>query len=460
MVFLFVKRALLFLLMLALSLSVLALPTSAQEQTAVPGTSIPETPEDDGESDMPDVSDVTGSNIVIFNMDTGVTIFDRNADEPVYLGFLPRLMTALVAFENIPDPDSRMVTITSEMLRLTPQVSSAGLSQGETLSVSDLIKCVLVGNSQEACVALAFEVAGNISGFLAMMNDKAEQLGAYDTRFSNVHGYYSPGDALSTVRDAAYIVRAFCEHEMLESWANLSYADLTVSGRTRRIYARNSIIVSSSEFYVRRAVGLAAYSGSGAPVSGANYIDDSNMRLLCIEASDGSVGDLYADMAVLLSFSAEKYITELIIKADAAVCEVPVEMGSDRDSVVAAAAQDIYVTHRDDYTVDDYEVVYDVVDSVTAPFDKGIELGSVSVYFGGELVGSSVLVAKTGAEVDRLDLFTQNLNNFFSNPILWIIIGVVVFLVLLYSILLYRASRRKAKRMKSAKHERIKMDIE
>lgn len=409
---------------------------------------------------MPDVSSVTGTNIVIFNMDTGVTVFDRNADESVYLGFLARIMTALVAFENIPDPGEKMITITDEVIRLTPQISSAGLAAGETLSAADLIKCVLVGNSQEACVALAIEVGGSVSGFMAMMNDRAEELGAYNTRFSNVHGYYSSGDAKSTVRDAAYIIKAFCGHEVLEAWANLSYADLTVSGQTRRIYARNSIIVSSSEYYVRNAVGIAAYSGTGAPVSGANYITDSNMRLLCVEASDGGVGDLYTDMAVLLSFSAEKYITECIIKAESSVCEVPVKMGSDRDSVVAAAAEDIYVTYRDDYTIDDYEIVYDVVDSITAPFEKGVELGTVKVYFGGELVGSSVLVAKTGAEVDRLDLFTQNLNNFFSNPILWIIIGVVVLLVLIYSLLLYRAAKRRSKRMKSAKHERIKMDID
>ena len=75
------------------------------------------------------------------------------------------------------------------------------------ISLRDLMKCVLVSNAQECAVAIATTIAGNVNDFVSQMNIRAAELGATNTTFTNVTGYYTEGTRqLTTVRDIAKII--------------------------------------------------------------------------------------------------------------------------------------------------------------------------------------------------------------------------------------------------------------
>ncbi len=118
----------------------------------------------------------------------------KNSDTITYPASLTKIMSAIVAIENIPDPNTTMLTVPQELVdQLVRENSSmAGFSAGETVSATDLLYGCLLSSGGEATGTLALYVGGGEeSEFVAMMNKKAEELGCASTHFANPTGLHS-----------------------------------------------------------------------------------------------------------------------------------------------------------------------------------------------------------------------------------------------------------------------------
>src|SRR5438132_1337486 len=62
------------------------------------------------------------------------------------------------------------------------------LKEGETFTVEDLLKAVMIHSANDAAAALAEHVAGSTDAFVDLMNDKAAELGLKETHYYSVHG--------------------------------------------------------------------------------------------------------------------------------------------------------------------------------------------------------------------------------------------------------------------------------
>ena len=150
---------------------------------------------------------------VLMDADSGEVLAAKNADAPIYPASMTKMMTALLAIEAIPDP-GRAVTLPAEMFPpLQAQgASMAGFLPGETVTVEDLLYGALLPSGAECCVALAREVSGTEESFVALMNQKAAELGMNATHFCNSTGLHDP-EHVSTVRDMALLLRAALQNE-------------------------------------------------------------------------------------------------------------------------------------------------------------------------------------------------------------------------------------------------------
>lgn len=126
---------------------------------------------------------------------------------------LTKMMTVLLAAENLPDLDAP-VTLADEIFPplWAANASMAGFLPGETVTVRDLMYGALLPSGAECCVALAGQVAGSEQGFVRLMNRKAEELGLTDTHFCNATGLQDP-EHLSTVADLAALLNAALDND-------------------------------------------------------------------------------------------------------------------------------------------------------------------------------------------------------------------------------------------------------
>lgn len=150
---------------------------------------------------------------LLLRLSDDTVLMDKAGTERMYPASMTKIMTALLAVENLPDL-SEQVTVTAEEINPSYELgaSMAGFNAGETVTVEDLLYGVLLPSGAEACAALADRVAGSQEAFVEMMNQKAQELGMADTHFVTVSGLHDP-DHYTTCYDIAKLLEYAIRNE-------------------------------------------------------------------------------------------------------------------------------------------------------------------------------------------------------------------------------------------------------
>ena len=137
------------------------------------------------DSDL-DADGVNANAFGLFSIDDGMVLSQHNVYERVYPASTTKILTCLIALER-GDLDS-MVTIPDESKITVSGSSMADLKPGDKLSLRDLLYGLMVPSGNDAAVAIAHHISGDVEGFAAVMNQRAAELGATKSHFVNPHG--------------------------------------------------------------------------------------------------------------------------------------------------------------------------------------------------------------------------------------------------------------------------------
>ncbi|MBA4700672.1 MAG: D-alanyl-D-alanine carboxypeptidase [Ruminococcus sp.] len=134
----------------------------------------------------------TSPHIYLIDRETENVIYEKDAHSKTYPASLTKIMTAIVALENINDL-SEITPIDAETYQnmVNQNASMAGFYSREEVTYRDLLYGTILSSGGEAANSLAIHVAGNVEGFVQMMNAKAIKLGLKDTHFTNPEGLHN-----------------------------------------------------------------------------------------------------------------------------------------------------------------------------------------------------------------------------------------------------------------------------
>ncbi len=141
-------------------------------------------------------------------MADGEVIWSKNADERLPMASTTKIMTALVAIEQ--GEISKEVAVNGVACGV--EGSSVYLTEGEILTLEDLLYAVMLESANDAAAAIACEIGGSIEHFAEMMNETAEKIGLSDTHFMNPHGLDDP-EHYTTARDLARLTNYALQNE-------------------------------------------------------------------------------------------------------------------------------------------------------------------------------------------------------------------------------------------------------
>ncbi len=149
------------------------------------------------------VSAISARNIIAMDMDTKRVLYEKNANDPELIASISKIMTCIVALE-LADIESS-VTPTNTILKSFG--SGIYIEVGETIKLKDLLYGLMLRSGNDAALAIAEYVGGNVDNFVKLMNEKAQNLGMKNTKFINPHGLEdSKGQGnLSTAYDMALL---------------------------------------------------------------------------------------------------------------------------------------------------------------------------------------------------------------------------------------------------------------
>ena len=188
------------------------------DDPAEPEEDTPETPTPASLSTETDATqtldlELYSEHAILIDLETNTVIAEKDPDAKIYPASMTKVMTALVACEQITDWDA---TFTMTQAIIDPlflsDATMAGFVNGEEVSMTDLVYGALLPSGAEATEALAQTIAGSTEGFVALMNEKAAELGLTNTHFVNDSGLHDE-DHYTTVREMAVILEAAMANE-------------------------------------------------------------------------------------------------------------------------------------------------------------------------------------------------------------------------------------------------------
>ncbi len=158
--------------------------------------------------------DINSEFAVLINSDTGEIIAQKNYKQKMYPASLTKIMTLLVALENIKDLND---TYEMSYVIIDPLyrrgASLAGFSSGERVKIIDLLYGIILPSGADATCAIADYISGSEEAFVKLMNKKAEDLGLVNTNFANSSGLHDDNN-YTTAYDMALILKAALENEL------------------------------------------------------------------------------------------------------------------------------------------------------------------------------------------------------------------------------------------------------
>lgn len=160
-----------------------------------------------------DLSGINSPMAVLMQEKGGKIIGEINADERMYPASLTKMMTTIVALEELDSLDEE-ITLTAEMFAglYEQDATQAGFQPNETVKAIDLLYGVLLPSGAECCIALADHIAGSEEAFVELMNKKAAKIGMDNTHFCDSTGLHDP-EHYSTVTDMAILLKYGLKNE-------------------------------------------------------------------------------------------------------------------------------------------------------------------------------------------------------------------------------------------------------
>nr|WP_122013456.1 D-alanyl-D-alanine carboxypeptidase family protein [Maliibacterium massiliense] len=201
---------------------------------------------------------ITAEGALLYDLKTGTVLFSKNPDARFYPASTTKILTALLAIEkgNLAD----QVTLTEDIKNLEPGSSLAGLMVGETLTLEQLLYALMLRSGNDAANAVAVHIGGSLDGFVAMMNERAQQLGMTNSHFMNAHGLHNP-EHYMTAADMQKLVMTAYQNEtfrkIVSTWEYTLEPNAVCT--TPRVFTNGNLLLSpdaSEQFRYEGANGI------------------------------------------------------------------------------------------------------------------------------------------------------------------------------------------------------------
>lgn len=337
--------------------------------------------------------DIKAKSVVLMEPNTGKVLYEANSDEQLAPASITKIMSLLLVMEAIDRGDISLETVvTASEHACSMGGSQIWLEPGETMTVNDLLKAAVIASANDACVALGETIAGSEEGFVALMNERAKQLGMAKTHFVNCTGLDAEGH-LTSAYDVAVMSSELIKHDLIKDYSTV-WMDSLRDGKSELVNTNKLV-----RFY-EGTTGLKTGTTSKAKYCVSATAERNGMELVAIVMAGDTTNDRFNGAKKLLDYGFANYNFSSIGAELEAGLALDVAKGTQKKIAVKAEnTLNILLPKTASGNIERKTVFKE---DITAPVKKGEILGTVTVTMGGEQLGEIPVVA--AEEVEKLTL--------------------------------------------------------
>ena len=319
---------------------------------------------------------------------SGKVLYEKDSAQRMAPASVTKIMTLLLTMEAIDSGHiayDDIVTASAHAASMTG--SGIWLEEGEQFTVDEMIKCVAVASANDCSVALAEYIAGSEPAFVAMMNERALELGMYNTNFVNCCGLEAEGH-YTTAADVAIMSCELIKHEKIFDYTTI-WMD-TIRDGEFGLTNTNKLIKTYDGMK-----GLKTGYTSQAKYCLSAVAEREGMELIAVVLGGETSESRNKDISAMLNYGFAVY-SQVEISPDKPLMPVTVELGEKNSVAVKLLYEDPTVIEKKDIPL--LEKNLEIAESVKAPVKKGDEIGTFSVNVDGKLFLKVPVVAAEDVE--------------------------------------------------------------
>ena len=403
---------------------------------------------------------LNGRNIVLIDLNTGRVIYSKDPDIVVAPASLTKIMTVLLAVESVERGEHSLDEIITAgadcRAGLDEESSSAEIVPGEQLTFRDLLYCSMIQSASDACNVLASLIGGSIDNFVAMMNDRAREIGCEVTHFDDPNGLSNNNQ--TTAYEMSLITQEAIKHDYFLVVCNIADVNIPATNlhEEREYHNSNALISSQSVYGGNRYL----YTGAAGVKTGytraAGYClistaEREGLRFLAVVMGcDGwlnaHIEDYmnFEDTIKLYDWGFSDFAYRNVVDTTTAVYELDVQLAQDHKKAVLYPQQRLRLLLPRDTSDEDVNLDFRIFKTdLVAPVKAGEILGEAVVSVNGEVYGTVNLITREEVDLARSEYMKRQMKDFFSNR--WVIGVTVVLLTIAALYIALRIRYRKAR---------------
>lgn len=328
--------------------------------------------------------DISAPSAILMEKVTGEVIYEKNSHERLPPASVTKVMTMLLIVEAVERGD---ISLDDTVIASERAASFGGscvfLEEGEKMSVAEMLKCICVVSANDCAVAMAEHLCGSEQAFVARMNDRARELGLKDTNFKNCTGLFEDDEHYTSAYDIAVMSCELIRHDMIKDYTTI-WMD-TIRGGEFGLSNTNKLV-----YYYDGCTGLKTGFTEKAMYCLSATAEREGVEYIAVIMHADTIDKRNNDAKVLLSYGFANYRL-MPLRSPDVLPPVRVTLGS-ADSVqpVYDGAEAALVPKNGIGEVS-YEL--DLPDTITAPVEKGQQIGTLRVVSDGKELYSVKLLA-------------------------------------------------------------------
>lgn len=346
--------------------------------------------------------DISAKSVILMDVATGEILYEKNSHENLAPASVTKVMGLLLTMEAI---EAGQLT-PDTMLTASEYACSMGGSQiwlepGEQMSVHDLLKAAVIGSANDATVMLGEAIAGSGEGFVAMMNERAGQLGLTDTNFINATGLDADGHYTSA-HDVAVMSRELIKHDLIKNYSTV-WIDTLRNGESELVNTNKLV-----RFY-EGCTGLKTGTTSNAGACLAATAERNGMELVAVVMGAPTSNDRFNGARKLLDYGFANWTTVKVCPEPDAL--IPIKVKGGVSAVVTPVAEGEKAFLIEKGKIKNVELITELPEILKAPIEQGQQIGVTRVMVGGKEIGTvRILAGNTVKAMTFTEAFKKLLN--------------------------------------------------
>lgn len=349
---------------------------------------------------------LTCPSAILMEASTKSVIYEKAPDERRSPASITKIMTAILIFDAI---EAGKISLEDEVVTSAYAKSMGGsqvyLEEGEKQTVDTLIKCIMVSSGNDASVAMAEYIAGSESSFVQMMNERAASLGMENTHFEDCCGLTDSDNHYTTARDIALMAQELItRYPQIKSYTTIwmeNITHITMQGSKEFGLANTNKLLKQYPY----TTGLKTGSTNKAKYCVCATANKDGVELIAVIMGCPNYKDRFTEAQSLLQFG---YTTCKLYQDENPPELMPILVKGGIDKQVPAVYKEkfswLFVSGEDFSNMEKMLTT----NELTAPIEKGEQIGTVTYRLNGKELGSIGIYA--GESVREAKFFDYLLN--------------------------------------------------